>query len=59
MNHRAAALRDAMVNEEEPSVAREDLDEGLDFLRDCFNYQVIASLTFTDKSNTCVIFPGF
>ena len=40
MNQRASALRDAMINEEEPSVAREELGEELEFLRESFNYQV-------------------
>jgi hypothetical protein len=40
LNRQASALRDAMVNEEEPTVVRQELGQELDFLRDCFNYQV-------------------
>ena len=45
LNQRASALRDAMINEEEPSVAREELGEELEFLREAFNYQVCDELS--------------
>ena len=40
LDQRSSALRDAMINEEEPSVARRELGQELEFLRESFNYQV-------------------